>query len=103
MVRGGPETDAWLKPMFDEAKKRNINIAPLIEQAWIPAAEADIPALNFFVTKPGEFVTGRVTDYVQLGYLLRHRLGWDDTYPDYRGDDDTYPDFPETTNPDPTG
>ena len=90
----GPEAADWLKPMFDEARKRNIDITPLFHLASIPAAEADIPALNFFVTKPGEFVTGRITDNVQLGYLLRHQLGWDDTYPDFRGDDGTYPDTP---------
>ena len=60
-----------------------------------PPAEADIPALNFFLTKPGEFVTGRATDWVAVGYLLRRRLGWDGTYPDFPGDDGTYPDFPQ--------
>ncbi len=97
----GTATADWLGPMFDEARKRGIDITPLFHLASIPAAEADIPALNFFVTKPGEFVTGRITDWVQLGYLLRHDLGWDGVYPDFGGDDGTYPDFPETTNPDP--
>jgi hypothetical protein len=95
VVRGGPKVSAWLKPLFDAARERGIDFGALIDQSAIPAAEADIPALDFFLTKPGEFVTGRVTDWVQVGYLLRDRLGWENTYPDFPGDDGTYPDFPE--------
>lgn len=66
----GSEAADWLKPMLDEARKRNIDFTPLFHSASIPAAEADVPALKIFVTKPDEFVTGRITDWVQDIFVL---------------------------------
>jgi len=91
MVRGGPETAAWLAPMIDEAKKRCVDITPLLQQAWIPAVEADIPALDWFGPLSAR---KRCTDWVQFGRLLRHQLGWDDTYPAPPDDFPEMPDIP---------
>ena len=83
------ETANWLNPMREEADKRGINIEALFRSASMPAAEAAEPwldALAEHYAVPG--VQWRGIDWVRFGQLLRHELGWDDTYP-------AYPDFPE--------
>lgn len=63
------------------------NATALLQQAMMPAAEMvdDIPWLDWLVENvPG---VGAI-DWIRFGELLRHELGWDDTYP-------AYPDFPE--------
>ena len=83
------ESGDWLEPMFTEAQKRpDIDIHGLMRLASMPAAEADTPLLDRLAknTPTGAHVSGM--DWVRFGQLLRHELGWDDTYP-------AFPDFPE--------
>jgi hypothetical protein len=88
-VRGGPETAAWLKPLLDEARKRNIDIGALIHQSAVPAPE-DSPARLFFGG-----TNHHTTDWPWLGYLLRRQLGWEDTYPGFSGAWDDFPEVPD--------
>jgi hypothetical protein len=83
------ETGVWLEPMLDEADKRGIATTPLLYPASIPAAEADNEIGDWLAKHPVPGVEHRATDWVRFGQLLRHELGWDDTYP-------AFPDFPET-------
>ena len=81
------ETAQWLDPMMYEAEQRGVDIHQLMRQATMPATEAATPLLDWLATADIG-VEFRGIDWVQLGQLLRHELGWDDTYP-------AYPDFPE--------
>jgi hypothetical protein len=81
------ETANWLEPMIVEADRQGIDIKPLMYPASMPAAEADNPFLDSLAdVVPG--IEHRAMDWVRFGQLLRHEIGWDDTYP-------AYPDFPE--------
>lgn len=87
------ETAEWLNPMMDELQKRNsngveIDLQELMMRATMPAAEVDSPIMNWVVQAVPDGATTRAIDWVRLGQLLRHELGWDDTYP-------AMPDFPE--------
>jgi hypothetical protein len=86
-----PETEEWLGPMFEAAAARDIDILPLMTAASMPAAEADTPIGDWLAKRfpaASEGPVMRAVDWVRFGQLLRHELGWDDTYP-------AYPDFPE--------
>ncbi len=79
---------AWLNPILDEARKRDVDITPLMDRAMITPT-GPTAVVEFF----GPDADPRVTDWKWVGYLLRHELGWDDVYPDFPGD---FPgDFPE--------
>jgi hypothetical protein len=78
------ETADWLNPMLAEVDARNIDTRALMTQATMPAAETDVPWLE----NAPESVGLRGFDWVRFGQLLRHELGWDETYP-------AIPDFPE--------
>jgi hypothetical protein len=66
--------------MLEAAEGRaDIDTLPLMMQATASAAEAD-------AAHPG--VDHGAIDWIRFGELLRHLLGWDDSYP-------AYPDFPE--------
>ncbi|MGP4054168.1 hypothetical protein ACTWP6_04985 [Mycobacterium sp. 4D054] len=82
------ETGAWLDPMIEAAAATGIDSAALMRQASMPAAEAGVPFLDDLArhTPPGAVARG--IDWIHFGHLLRHELGWDDTYP-------ALPDFPE--------
>lgn len=84
------ETSEWLAPMLSAADLSSADLASLMDRAAMPSAEADdsgVEGAAGMFTGPG--VTVRGIDWVRVGTLLRHDLGWDDTYP-------AFPDFPET-------
>ncbi|MEU4287810.1 hypothetical protein AB0E63_06275 [Kribbella sp. NPDC026596] len=81
------ETDKWLRPMVEAAEIREIDIMSLMSAATMPAAEADDPWLDKLQSyAPSGALRGIA--WVRFGQLLRHELGWDDTYP-------AFPDYPE--------
>lgn len=82
------ETGEWLFPMLTEAEKRSIATALLLSPASMPAAEADNEIGDWLAKHPVPGIEHRAVDWVRFGQLLRHELGWDNTYP-------AYPDFPE--------
>ena len=85
------ETGDWLAPMFEAANERpDIDTAALMQQSTMPAAE-NVAPMNPILNRIADTMPGAVKaiDWVRFGELLRHELGWDDTYP-------AMPDFPET-------
>lgn len=81
------ETDAWLAPMMEAADQVTPErMRQLMSAATMPAAETDSPTVEQ-LARHSEHVRG--IDWVRFGQLLRHELGWDDTYP-------AFPDFPES-------
>ena len=79
------ETGEWLDPMLTEANARGIDTRPLMRQASMPVAESD----NQFLEELATVVPAvKGIDWVRFGQLLRHELGWCETYP-------PHPDFPE--------
>jgi hypothetical protein len=86
------ETGEWLKPMLDAAEQRDIKITKLMDQAIMHAAEEDSAILDRLAALPAPpGIRHWAIDWVPFGALLRHQLGWDDTYP-------AFPDFPEARN-----
>ncbi|MGO9154046.1 hypothetical protein [Mycobacterium sp.] len=75
-MANGPEATDWLKPLLDEARKWDIDLAPLIYQSAVP--DDDGPAARFFGSRQHR------TDWIWVGYQLRELLGWE-TYPDCPG------------------
>lgn len=85
------ESSAWLAPMLEEADRRYIDVQALLRQAAMAAAEADPhPSVDAATQQASQMPGARAlaVDWIRLGALLRHELGWDDTYP-------PLPDFPE--------
>jgi hypothetical protein len=63
-------------------------IAELRRQASMPIAESGMSAaeqapFHEVVERSGGEARARAIDWIRFGYLLRTRLGWDDTYPDH--------------------
>lgn len=98
------ETAEWLNPMLDEWSRRNHAddghpaggdrgelVRQLMLAATMPAVEAGTPIMDWRAALPDGGNGARAMDWVRFGQLLRHELGWDDTYP-------AYPDFPEARN-----
>jgi hypothetical protein len=86
------ETGKWLEPMLEAVEDRpDIDVRALIARSTMPAAKADSPHLDKLarLTQDAPAVKTQGFDWVRFGELLRHELGWDETYP-------AYPDFPET-------
>jgi hypothetical protein len=82
------ETSEWLAPMAEAAARTDIDPHTLLQQASMPAAEADDPFLDQLARNTPPGATAHGIDWVRFGQLLRHELGWDDTYP-------AFPNFPE--------
>lgn len=85
------QTGAWLSPLMEEAGRRGIDTLAFIRQSAMLAAEADpAPSVDRAARLAGELPGARAlaVDWIRLGQLLCHELGWDDTYP-------SHPDFPE--------
>lgn len=82
------ETAEWLNPMMEAAEATDIDAITLMHQASMPAAEADDPFLDQLARNAPLGLPVHATDWVRFGQLLRHELGWDDTYP-------ALPDFAE--------
>jgi len=76
------ETNDWLLPMIEEADRRSLEIAPFLYAASMPAAEA-ATAWGDWLAALGPADGMRAVEWVRFGRLLRHELGWDDTYPDH--------------------
>jgi len=70
------ETSEWLAPMLDAADANTVR--GLMVQASMPIPEADSPELDWLAQHDPH---ARAIDWIRFGHLLRHELGWDDTYP----------------------
>ena len=55
----------------------------LMWQASMPAAESTNPHAEWRAKNAPEGAAIVAIDWVRFGYLLRHQLGWDDSYPDH--------------------
>jgi hypothetical protein len=66
--------------MVREARRRGIDLGALIERSATLTPEPCL-ALVFF----GGAAEHHSTDWVWMGYLLRHELSWEDTYADFPG------------------
>lgn len=76
-------TADWLAPMLDAAENRpDIDINTLMSQATMPAAEADNKFFDWRA-KNAPALGHRGLEWIRFGQLLRHELGWDETYPDH--------------------
>ena len=76
-------TAAWLQPMMDAADAAGMTPAEtqkLMWQASMPAAESTNPHAEWRAKNAPEGAAIVAIDWVRFGYLLRHRLGWDDSY-----------------------
>jgi hypothetical protein len=82
-------TQRWLQPLMEEAARRGVGgdkIALMVMKAAFSTAEPDghaVVAIN--PTNPDADAKLESLDYLRFGQLLRHELGWDDTYPDRPG------------------
>lgn len=79
------DTAVWLLPMMKAMQERSIDFVDfvqLITASTMPAAEADSPMADWVASIVPEDVDARAVDWLRFGRLLRHELGWDDTYPD---------------------
>ncbi len=89
-------TDAWLRPLQNEAERRGINIGALMKQASMPLQEADwvmIGKLHFGLAEVKDDVPGaerRAVDWIKFGQLLRAELGWTD-YPEWPQEEEMPP------------
>jgi hypothetical protein len=84
------EITAWLEPLFEAAERTDIDLWAIVQQATVPSAEvpdpehrSDVEArLGEWPDLPADEVRVAV-DWVKMGQLLRHELGWDDSYPEH--------------------
>ena len=79
------ETATWVEPLFDEALRQNVGrdeIAGLMRQATMPAAETDNPIIEWTAENMPPGTATRGLDWVRFGQLLRERVGWDH-YPEH--------------------
>ena len=91
------EITAWLEPLFEAAESTDIDLWAIVQQATVPLAEgselrcsgsgtehrSDVEApLGEWPDLPDAEVRLAV-DWVKMGQLLRHELGWDDSYPEH--------------------
>ena len=81
--RMNDQTSDWLRPMI-EAAGDGIDIGALMVQSSMPVAEAASPLLDELSQLDPNMVP---IDWIRFGELLRHELGWDDTYPAYPDED----------------
>jgi hypothetical protein len=78
-------TQTWLQPLFEEAARRGFTgdkIALMVMKGAFSTAEPDnrgVEALNTQMRDPDAKL--EVMDWVRVGEILRHELGWDDIYP----------------------
>lgn len=81
------DTAQWLNPMRDAAHLSPDEDRDLIRASCMPAAESMNPAVQWMarITQESGLPPGSTMaiDWVRYGYLLRHRLGWDDSYPNH--------------------
>ena len=84
------EITAWLEPLFEAAEQTDIDLWAIVQQATVALAEVPDPEHRSDVEAPlGEWPdlpdaeVRLAVDWVCFGQLLRHELGWDDSYPQH--------------------
>jgi hypothetical protein len=87
------EITAWLEPLFEAAESTDIDLWAIVQQATIPLAEGSELRCSGSLTEHRSDVeewpdlpvaeVRLAVDWVKMGQLLRHELGWDDSYPEH--------------------
>jgi hypothetical protein len=78
------EVTAWLEPLFEAAEHTHIDLWAIVQQATVPVTQAPDPEHRSDVAAlPREWpdLPAAAVDWVKMGQLLRHELGWDESYP----------------------
>ena len=86
------EITAWLEPLFEAAESTDIDLWAIVQQATVPQAEGSELLCSGSGTEHRSDVEAGLAewpdlprlavDWVKMGRLLRHELGWDASYPE---------------------
>ena len=81
------EVTAWLEPLFEAAEHTHIDLWAIVQQATVLLAEVSDPEHGSDVEAglggwPDVPDLNMAVDWLKFGQLLRHELGWDDSYPE---------------------
>jgi hypothetical protein len=80
------EITAWLEPLFEAAEHTDIDLWAIVQQATVAVAQVPDPEHRSDVeARLAEWpdLPAAAVDWVKMGQLLRHKLGWDDSYPEH--------------------
>ena len=75
------QTSTWLAPMMEAAELAKIDVNALLRMSTMSAVEAEYDAPDTISSALPPHAPVSAIDWIRFGELLRHKLGWDDTYP----------------------